>query len=152
MRTLQSEVWLPSPVEALFAFFSKVENLDTITPAWLRFRILRATDRDIRVGTIIDYRIRLHGVPVRWRTEITAWEPPFRFVDTQLRGPYRTWIHEHTFESSGSGTRVRDRVHYEVPGGILEPLLHRLLVGPDLARIFEYRKRKLFELYGSASR
>jgi ligand-binding SRPBCC domain-containing protein len=93
------------------------------------------------VGTLIDYRLRLFGAPVRWRTEITVWEPPCRFVDVQVRGPYRQWIHEHRFEERVGGTWMRDRVDYAVPGGWLESLVDRWLVAPQLRVIFDYRKR-----------
>ena len=95
-----------------------------------------------------DGALRLHGVPLRWRTEITAWEPPHRFVDEQVRGPYRRWVHEHTFRPQGGGTLVTDHVAYRVPGWVLEPLVHRLLVGPDLRTIFAYRRERLTELLG----
>jgi ligand-binding SRPBCC domain-containing protein len=96
-------------------------------------------------GTIIDYRLKLHGVPLRWRSEITGWDPPVKFVDEQRRGPYRHWIHEHTFESVGARrTIVRDRVRYAVPGG---RLVHRLFVAPDLERVFAYRAEKLNQIF-----
>ncbi len=99
----------------------------------------------MQAGTLLDYTIRLYGLTVHWRTEITVWEPPRRFVDIQKRGPYRSWIHEHLFEPSGAGTLMRDRVEYAVPGGVLEPLLHRLFVEPDLERIFTYRGQRIQE-------
>ena len=94
----------------------------------------------MRVDVLIDYRLRLHSIPVRWTTQITAWDPPMRFVDQQVSGPYRLWIHEHTFEETNHGTLVRDHVQYEVPGG---PLVHRLFVRGDLKRIFDYRHEQL---------
>lgn len=99
----------------------------------------------MRPGCLIDYRLKLHGLPIRWRTEITEWEPPFRFEDSQIRGPYSMWIHSHNFEESGDGTLVRDVVRYSVPGG---PLRHSLLVKRDLYRIFEYRCVQLPRLLG----
>ena len=100
----------------------------------------------MRVGTFIDYKLRLHGIPVHWRTEITEWEPPHRFVDRQIRGPYRQWIHTHTFEEKDGGTLVRDRVQYSVPGGWLEPLIHRLFVARNVAEIFRYRQMRIKEM------
>lgn len=96
-------------------------------------------------GTRLDYRLKLHGIPLRWQSEITLWEPPERFVDVQRRGPYRSWVHEHLFEEREQSTVVRDRVRYSVPGGAL---VNRFLVAPDLERVFAYRHRKLLELFG----
>ena len=96
-------------------------------------------------GTLIDYRLRLHGIPLFWRTEISVWEPPFRFVDQQLRGPYRLWHHLHTFEELDGGTFCRDVVDYAFFGG---PLVHRWLVKPDLQRIFEFRALRMRQLLG----
>jgi ligand-binding SRPBCC domain-containing protein len=146
-RTLTTQVWLPRPVGEVFAFFAAVENLDTLTPPWLHFRILTPTPVQVRRGTLIEYRIRWRWLPLFWRTEITAWEPPLRFVDEQRRGPYRRWVHEHTFEEQGGGTLVRDRVEYAAPGWLAAPVVEALLVGPDVQRIFAYRQRKLEETF-----
>jgi len=143
-RVLTRELWLPRPAGEVFAFFADARNLDAITPPWLHFRIL-SPDPAMHEGALLDYRIRLRGVPIRWRTRITAWDPPHRFVDAQLRGPYRLWVHEHTFEPRPGGVLCRDRVEYDAPGG---PLVHRLLVAPDLARIFDYRAKRMQELFG----
>src|SRR4051794_2403034 len=130
VRTLDTELWLPLPIDRVFAFFADAGNLDALTPPWLHFRILTPPPPVLRAGTLIDYRLRLHGLPVFWRTEITEWQPPFRFVDRQLKGPYQLWVHLHTFEERDGGTLLRDHVDYEVPGRWLEPLVHRLFVGP----------------------
>src|SRR5437879_11082641 len=97
LHTFESELWLPRSPEELFTFFSNAANLEQITPAWLNFRMLTPLGRGIGEGSLIDYRLRVHGFPVRWRTRINAWEPPNRFVDEQTRGPYRRRVHEHTF-------------------------------------------------------
>jgi ligand-binding SRPBCC domain-containing protein len=148
MRLLETEFRVPLPIERVFAFFGDARNLDALTPPWLHFRTLTPDPIVLRAGARIDYRLRVHGVPIRWRTEIVEWWPPHRFVDRQLRGPYRTWLHTHTFEAVGDETVVRDRVEYAVPGWILEPLIHRWLVGPDVRRIFRYREEKIRELLG----
>lgn len=136
------------PPEALFPFFADAFNLERITPPFLRFRVVTPPPIEMGVGTLIDYRLRVHGVPVRWRTEITAWDPPHRFVDEQIRGPYRTWIHEHRFEPvDGGGTRMYDTVRYAAPGG---RLVERWLVDRDVAAIFAYRKRALDTLFAAA--
>lgn len=134
---------LKLPIEQVFDFFSNAENLESLTPPWLGFEIRSPKPLPMHVGTIIDYRIRLRGIPLRWRSEITAWEAPHRFVDEQRKGPYRFWIHEHRFEERDGGTDVIDEVHYSVWGG---KWIHRLFVLRDLERIFDFRQRKLHEL------
>jgi ligand-binding SRPBCC domain-containing protein len=147
VRTLTTEFWLPQPLEEIFAFFSDAFNLDLLTPPWLHFRIQTPHPIAMRQGTRIDYRIRWRGLPLRWRTEIAAWEPPYRFVDQQIRGPYTHWVHEHTFESQAGGTILRDRVEYAVPGWIVAALLARFVVAPDVERIFAFRRAKIQELF-----
>ncbi len=142
--TLTSELWLPKPVEEVFPFFADARNLERITPPWLHFEIVTPGPIEMRPGTIIDYRLRLRGIPLRWRSEITVWEPPHRFVDEQRRGPYRLWVHEHLFSRHNGGTLARDVVRYSVPGG---DVVHRLFVAPDLNRIFEYRRRELQKIF-----
>jgi len=142
--TLKTEQWFPQTPETLFPFFADAANLEQLTPPWLHFRTM--THRvEISQGVRITYRLRLHGIPLRWQSEITEWEPPFRFVDTQIRGPYRTWIHEHSFEFRDGGTFMRDHVQYGVIGG---SLIRKLLVAPDLARIFEFRRCRLASIFG----
>ncbi|MBL8797909.1 MAG: SRPBCC family protein [Planctomycetia bacterium] len=148
IHRFEVEQWLPRPLEEVFAYFSDAFNLEALTPPWLRFQVLTPPPIAMRSGALIDYRLRLHLLPIRWRTEITCWEPPHRFVDRQLRGPYRQWHHEHIFEARDGGTWVRDRVDYAVPGGLLEPWLHHWWVGPNVRRIFDFRQRKLAELFG----
>jgi ligand-binding SRPBCC domain-containing protein len=141
----ESELFLAVPRDELFPFFGEARNLERLTPAWVRFRIVTPGEIVMRVGTIIDYRLRIHGVPVRWRSRIAAWEPPRRFVDEQLHGPYRRWVHEHTFEEVDGGTACRDRVEYAVPGGTL---IDRLIVRREVGRIFEHRRARLVALWG----
>lgn len=148
-RVLQTEVFIPRPRAEVFAFFADASNLERLTPRWVNFRIVTPPPIEMKQGAIIDYTIRIHGVPVRWRTEIEAWEPPRRFVDTQLQGPYWLWRHEHTFEEVEGGTLCGDRVTYRAPMGWLT---HPLLVDRDVRRIFEYRKAKLLEIFGAAGR
>jgi ligand-binding SRPBCC domain-containing protein len=132
------------PLEEVFAFFSDARNLEALTPPWVGFRILTPTPITMEVGRLIDYRIRIRGLPVRWTTEITVWDPPHRFVDEQLRGPYRLWVHEHRFESRGDETVVTDNVRYAVFGG---RLVNRLFVRRDVERIFDYRAERLPDLF-----
>lgn len=142
MRThhVHAELRIERPLEEVFPFFSDPRNLEAITPPWLHFRIVRATTAAITLGTEIDYRLRVRGLPLRWLSRITVWEPPLRFVDEQVRGPYRLWRHLHSFEPDGQVTIARDWVEYAAPGG---PLVHQLLVRPDVDRIFAYRGRAL---------
>ena len=144
LRRFESEQWFACPREELFEFFSSAANLDAITPPWLQFQTLTPAPITMRKGTLIDYKLRIHGVPIRWRTEIKAWEPPVRFVDEQIRGPYRLWIHEHTFEEQDGGTLMRDHIRYAVP---FDFLVHELLVRRDVERIFAHRTRILRERF-----
>lgn len=138
--TLRREAVVPVPIDEAFAFFSDAFNLDLLTPPWLGFGILTPAPIDLKQGTLIDYRIRLRGVPIRWRTLIAEWDPPHGFVDVQVRGPYRWWHHTHRFEACEGGTRVIDEVEYAAPVGWLS---HRLMVTRDVERIFDYRAEAL---------
>lgn len=140
--------WVPHPVETAFAFFSRPENLQAITPRWLDFHIVD-TAVELRAGTLIRYRLRWHGLPLRWTTEITDWQPPCRFVDTQIAGPYALWRHEHLLTSENRGTLIRDEVSYALPLGILGRVMHGLLVRNDVERIFDYRAQRVGELLGT---
>ncbi len=148
IREFQTELWLPRTPEQLFPFFADAANLDAITPPWLHFQILTPGPSKVNAGTLIDYRLRVRGVPVRWRTRINEWEPPRRFVDEQTRGPYRLWIHQHTFEPSNGGTRLEDRVRYAVA---FDWLVHAWLVRPDIERIFEFRAECLRHRFGNTA-
>lgn len=141
---LETALWLPRSCEQLFEFFADAFQLQTITPKWLHFVVLTPPPIRIAEGALIDYRLRLHGFPIRWRTRISAWEPCQRFVDEQVHGPYRRWHHEHTFESVEGGTLCRDIVDYSVWGG---RAINALVVRRDLRRIFGFRQRKLQELF-----
>ena len=145
VHVLEREQLLPQPPGTVFPFFADAHNLERITPPFLRFRVLTPRPIAMAEGTLIEYHLRLHGLPIRWLTRIAVWEPPHRFVDEQLRGPYRLWRHEHTFEPDGSGgTLARDHVEYQIRGGeALGAVANRLLVARDLERIFSYRAAEL---------
>ena len=145
---LTCDQFLERPVEEVFDFFQDAMNLEKITPPFLNFKVLTEPPIEMREGTLLDYRIKLHGIPIRWRTEINTWEPPFRFCDQQLRGPYRWWIHTHTFEARDGGTLVKDHVKYGVPGGTL---INRFFVEKDVRRIFEYRTRMIEEVFAETN-
>ncbi|SRR5581483_1349690 len=143
---LKREQWLPRPVVEVFAFFSRPENLQVLTPPWLDFRIVESPE-SLAKGSLIRYRLRLRGFPIRWTTEITEWKPPFRFVDLQLSGPYRLWNHEHDFVEERGGTRICDRVTYALPFGIIGRLAHGAFVEADVQRIFDFRTNTMRNLF-----
>ncbi len=145
VHRFEAELFLPRQVEEIFPFFADARNLQRITPPFLDFRVLTPGVIEMRPGTLIDYKLKVHGIPLRWRTRINAWEPPRRFVDEQLKGPYRQWIHEHTFEPRDGGTLCRDVVDYAVPGGAL---VNRFFVRKDVQKIFAYREKVLREIFG----
>ncbi len=144
---LEMTQWLPLPPRELWPFFSDAHNLEHITPDTVKFNVLTPRPIAMEAGALIDYRLRIRGVPIRWRTKITIWEPVTRFVDEQLKGPYKLWRHEHRFEESAGGTLCRDRVDYRVPGGPLSPLIHAAVVKNDVRRIFAYRAVRLAEMF-----
>jgi ligand-binding SRPBCC domain-containing protein len=144
---LEREQRIPRSVDEVFAFFSDAHNLEAITPPWLHFRILRVTEGEIRRGTLIQYALRWRVIPLRWTTEITEWEPPHRFVDNQISGPYRLWHHEHTFTANDDVTIMRDRVTYTLPLGIFGRGAHALMVRRDVARIFDYRAQYIAQAF-----
>ena len=147
-RTFTVEQWLPRTPDEVFPFFADAGNLEAITPPWLRFHVITPRPIPMRAGALIDYRLRIRGVPVRWRTRIAEWAPPVRFIDEQLKGPYRLWRHTHTFEpetrNGVAGARCRDVVEYAVP---FDRLVHAWLVRPDIERIFAYRRDTLARLF-----
>jgi ligand-binding SRPBCC domain-containing protein len=137
---LRREQRVPGLPAEVFAFFADAHNLEAITPPWLDFRVVTPTPIEMRVGTLIEYRLELHGVPLEWLTRIEEWTPGVRFVDVQLSGPYALWRHTHEFAPDGRGTTVmRDTVRYALPLWPLGELAHALLVRRDLERIFDYR-------------
>ena len=149
VRELKREIWLPQPLAEIFPFFADAANLEKLTPPWLNFQILSPRPIQIRLGTLIDYRVVVRGILFRWQSEITEWDPPHRFVDKQRRGPYRFWQHEHKFSEQEGGTAILDAVRYAVP---FDFLTNRLFIRPDIERIFDFRKRKMRELFPARSR
>ena len=151
--TLQREQWVARPRERVFPFFAQPENLALITPPSLRFRLLTPAPVAMEKGRVIDYTIRVMGLPIRWRTLITRYDPPRCFVDEQLSGPYSFWHHTHRFEPRDGGTLLFDEVHYALPILFVGPardLLHTLYIRPNLERIFDYRQQVFQDLFGGA--
>lgn len=147
---LHAELFVDRPIDEVFAFFSRPENLGRITPRSLGFE-MRSTDLAMRDGLEIDYRVRpLLGIPLGWRSRISDYDPPHGFRDIQLRGPYRTWDHRHTFISEGLGTRVIDDLNYSVPLGPLGEFAHRLVVRRQLEEIFRHRSRTIRSVFADA--
>lgn len=141
---LRSSVLLQHSRETLFEFFSDAFQLEQLTPPWLNFRIRTPAPIQICEGCLIDYSIRLHGIPIRWRTEISSWDPPYSFTDRQLKGPYLLWEHLHTFETVSEGTLASDEVRYRLFGG---RLVNHLFVQRDLEKIFTYRRQRMQEIF-----
>ena len=136
------------PVNEVFGFFADAANLELITPPWLGFGLVSAEPVAMRPGALIEYRLHLHRVPLRWVSRIALWEPERAFVDVQVRGPYRLWRHRHEFEPLGASTVVRDRVDYALPLGLVGDIAHKAFVERDLARIFDYRRAAVTRLLG----
>jgi len=146
-HTLVVRQWTPHPLEEVFDFFSRAENLERITPPFLGFKVLKISTPQVECGTLIDYRLKLHGVPLGWRTLIEEWEPPRVFVDTQLKGPYSKWHHTHTFETLGNGTLITDQVRYRLTLGPIGRLIREVWVKRDVEKIFAYRLERLEEIF-----
>lgn len=144
---LRRRHWVTQPIEATFEFFSRAENLQALTPPWLEFRMVDAP-KQMHAGSLIRYEMRVHKIPVRWTTQITAWNPPHGFVDIELSGPYAMWHHEHNFFAERGGTTIEDNVRYALPFGVIGQMARWMFVRRDLENIFDYRARKLRELFG----
>jgi len=145
----ETSLWLPRPRAEVFEFFADALNLEKITPSWLHFQVITPEPIQIHQGAEIDYKLRIRGFPVRWRSRITAWDPPHRFVDEQVRGPYRVWIHEHRFIDEAGGTLCQDAVQYTPLGG---SLIKKLFVERDVGEIFAYRSERLKGFFHPAFR
>ena len=149
-HVLEFRVWLPRPREEVFPFFADPRNLAVLDPPWLGFRLLCSPPDSLEAGAVFDFRIRWLGIPVRWRALIREYDPPYRFVDVQVRGPYARWEHRHLFRAGEGGTWVEDRITYRLPLGPLGRVLHTLWVRRQLAALFAHRRRRLEELFPGA--
>jgi len=146
--TLSFKQQVSRPLLEVFYFFSRAENLEVLTPPWLNFKILEVNPQPIRQGTLIKYSLRVHGIPLRWTSEIVEWEPPHRFADLQLSGPYKLWRHEHRFETRDGGTLISDTINLALPLGILGELAYKIKVHSDVQGVFAFRENKIRTLFG----
>lgn len=142
---LRSEIWLPAPPDEVFPFFSDAYNLEQLTPDFLEFRVLGTSTEQLSEGSTIDYRLRVRGVRLKWRSRIDVWDAPRSFVDTQVKGPYKSWRHTHEFEEFDGGTIVRDVVRYELPGGVLGAMVGGGFVRGDLGAAWDFRREAIFD-------
>ncbi len=140
--------WLNQPREELFEFFGDATNLEKITPNLLSFKVVTPRPIEMKPGTLIDYKLKVRGIPIRWRTLIATWDRPEKFTDEQLKGPYKRWHHTHIFTEENGGTRCDDIVEYAPPGGPLAPLINKLVVQKDVEKIFMHRAKVLEEMFG----
>ena len=145
---LLMEQWVPRPIEEAFAFFSDARNLELLTPPHLHFKVLGCSTDSLQAGTLIDYKLQLHGIPFRWQSLIGEWNPATHFSDTQIRGPYKKWHHTHTFIEQNGGTLIRDHALYRLPFGVPGDAVAYFFVKKDLEKIFSYRFAKVRELFG----
>ena len=143
---LEREQWLPQPVDVVFSFFSRPENLQAITPPWLDFRMVE-TPELLAAGSLIRYRLQWRWLPIRWTTEITEWNPPHGFVDREVSGPYALWNHEHWFVSHRGGTMMRDRVTYALPLAWVGRIAYWAVVKRDVEKIFDFRAETMRRLF-----
>jgi ligand-binding SRPBCC domain-containing protein len=144
---LYHETRIKKPIDEVFLFFSDAKNLEKITPAQLKFRIITPGLIEMKEGALIRYKLRLNGIPFSWLTEISEWEPPHRFTDTQLKGPYKKWVHTHSFREDGQETIINDHVQYQLPNVPFSEIVHRWYVRKQVEHIFEYREQVIQKLF-----
>ncbi|MBC7385005.1 MAG: SRPBCC family protein [Cryobacterium sp.] len=145
---LEAGSWIPSPLSEVFPFFSVETNLERLTPSFMNFRVVGKSTTEIQEGTLIDYRLRVRGVPMKWRTRIEEWNPGNSFVDTQLKGPYALWHHTHRFESLNGGTWMTDRVRFKLPLGRLGKAVAGWFVKREVLSIFTFRGEAVRQFLG----
>ena len=141
---LERQTVIDQPIDVVFSFFSDASNLEVLTPPWLNFNILTVLPIKMKTGTQINYKLKLHGIPVKWQSDIKKWDPPNKFVDEQTKGPYTKWVHTHEFTETPHGILIKDRVEYQVPGGFISNFLY---VRNQLNQIFDYRQNKMLEFF-----
>jgi uncharacterized protein len=144
---LETEQWIPAPIEKVFAFFQDEKNLEILTPDLLNFKVLQMNTPTIQKLTHIDYKLKVHGLPIRWKTEIRDWNPPHLFSDYQLKGPYCLWHHFHHFSEKDGGTLMADQVYFQLPFGMIGNFFGGWFVRKDVRAIFSYRFKKIESLF-----
>jgi ligand-binding SRPBCC domain-containing protein len=144
---LDRSLFIPNPRAKLFAFFADAANLERITPAFLHFHILTPSPIAMHAGTLIDYQLRLFGIPFHWRTKIETFDPPTSFTDIQLTGPYRRWHHRHEFLELPGGTEMRDHVEYDLPLGPIGAIARTLFVRRAVDQIFDHRNATITRIF-----
>lgn len=147
MFIFESKLNINKPINEVFDFFCKAENLQKLTPSNLDFKILTELPVKMQKGTLIDYKIKLYGIPVLWKTEITKWDPPYEFEDTQLKGPYKLWKHRHIFKSVGDNTEMRDVVEYNPKGWPFNSVLNKFFVKKEIEKIFSFREERILSFF-----
>ena len=148
---LKRNQFIPQPIDIVFSFFSKPENLEIITPKNLHFSILTSMPINMKTGQVIDYLIRLKGIKIRWSSLITSYEPPHSFVDEQIRGPFSNWIHSHIFKEKNGGTIIIDQIDYSIPFGLIGGIANYIFVEKDLGYIFDYREKAIMDIFNNHS-
>lgn len=146
-KEIFTEQWVPKKPDDVFPFFTDEQNLEKLTPKFLNFKVLKKSTPQITQGTLIDYKLGLHGLPISWQTKIENWSPGQRFVDTQLKGPYKLWHHTHDFIPFAGGTLLRDRVIYKIPLGTVGNLALGLKIKSDVSQIFSYRRKIISSIF-----
>ena len=147
----QEQIIINKKLKDIFLFFSKPENLSYLTPNWLKFKINSNSDKTMKEGAKFYYTIKLYGIPLRWKTIITKYEPPFLFTDVQETGPYKKWIHTHSFEVKNGKTIMKDKIEFDLYGGILKPIIYALFVKKSVKQIFEYRRKILEKKFNNSN-
>ena len=146
---LKRNQFIPQPIEQVFSFFSKPENLEKITPQNLHFSILTSIPIDMKTGQVIDYLIRLKGIKICWSSIISSYDPPHSFVDEQIQGPFTSWVHSHSFKEKNGETIIIDHVKYSIPFGLIGRIANNIFVEKDLADIFDYREKTTMEIFNN---
>ena len=147
IHSIDAEQWVPRPIDEVFVFFSDAFNLESITPPRVHFHVITSRPIELKSGALINYKMRLNGIPLKWTTRIETWDPPHEFSDIQLSGPYKLWSHTHTFSTKNGGTTMTDHVDYELPLGPLGELVHKAWVRRDVESIFAYREKIIRERF-----
>ena len=145
--SIDTEVWVPRGIDEVFAFFSDAFNLEALTPPRVHFHVVTPRPIVLKAGALIQYKLRVNGMPIRWTTRIETWNPPYEFSDTQLSGPYKLWLHTHKFSEADGGTKMTDHVDYQLPFGPIGDVVHKLWVRRDVESIFTYREKVIRERF-----